>query len=134
MDAMIGNQDIDLQQEAAQKLLVEAQRRLEVGLTVYPILGDTSKGPTGERYIEVLSGYIRREEDRTSSTPDYATPQEAIAAWEEAARTYATRFDPVAGEVPWVLYWRIPPGVDHWEGRWKVYSRFLVSNKPVTGA
>jgi len=66
--------------------------------------------------------------------PLHTTPEKAIAAWEKTACTYATRFDPLVGEQPYTLYWRIPPEIDQWEGQWKVYSRFLVSNKSVASA
>ncbi len=136
MDAMIGTEDSNPQQEAAQKLLDEARKRLETGFIVFPRQG-MIRAPTGEPYVQVLSGLIRREEPhptRTTRTPLFATPEEAIAAWEEQAMIYATRFDPLAGEEPYTLYWRIPPEIDQWENQWKVYSRFLVSNKPVAGA
>ena len=137
MDAMSGMQDFDQQREIAQKLLGEAKKRLEAEFIVYPLVRHMSKAPTGEPYVQVLSGLIRREEPhptRTTRTPLFATPEEAIAAWEEQAMIYATRFDPLAGEEPYTLYWRIPPEIDQWENQWKVYSRFLVSNKTVAGA
>src|SRR5258708_3147390 len=136
MDAMIGTEDSNPQQEAAQKLLDEARKRLETGFIVFPRQGMSSKAPTGEPYVEVRAGVVKGGDGTPflGTIPLHVTPEEAIAAWEEQARIYVTRFDLAAGEEPYTIYWRIPPEIGPWAGGWKVYSRFLVSNKPVVAA
>src|SRR5260370_14062991 len=95
MVAISGTQDFDLQREAAQKLLDEAKKRLEVGFII--CRGYTSNAPTGESYVEVLAGVVKNDDGEPflDDIPLHTTPEKAIAAWEKTACTYATRLDPL---------------------------------------
>lgn len=105
--------------EEAQKLLDAKCTQFEKGLIVSLERGPRpSKAPTGEDYVVITSGGT------------VTTAATAIAAWEEQFGTYATRFDPLPDELPYVLYWRVPPEIDTFKGEWRVYSRCLISNKP----
>jgi hypothetical protein len=129
--------------EEAQAKLDEACKVLEASFPVYPVVGDNALSATGEEYVEVLSGKVvwdRSPEEMTLfpedgyHNPTYATPEEAISKWKDAAiSTYAYN-------KKGTLYWRRFPEIDlgdketTWEGKWKVYSRFLISDEPVIRA
>jgi hypothetical protein len=122
MDATSGEHEANPQLASAQKLLDEARKQLEASFRIYPVVGNTTFAPTGELYREIVSGIRDTFHD---------TAEAAVVAWQKKADIYATRFGPIEGKAPYTLYWRIEPEIDRSQGRWKVYSRFLVSNKPV---
>lgn len=107
--------------EEAQAKLDEACKVLEASFVVYPVIGDNAISATGEEYAEVF-------------TPLADTPEEAVAAWKDVA------ISGYAYDRKGTIYWRIRPEIDvgsrdtTFEGQWKVYSRFLISDKPVIRA
>jgi hypothetical protein len=121
MDATTGEHEANPQLANAQKLLDEARKQLEASFRIYPVVGNTPIAPTGEPYREIVSGIRNIIHD---------TAEAAVAAWQKRADIHATRFDPIKGEAPYTLYWRIEPEINKWQDKWRVYSRFLVSNKP----
>lgn len=100
---------------------------------------------TGESYVVVVSGGLVTEGDRLPAL--YSNPDLAIAAWLQAARDYAHAANGKS------LYWRICPELtsfnviecdENGDNKWpadlkkalvrryyQVYSRMLVSDKPV---
>ena len=118
--------------EEAQKRLDEVTKRFEGGFNVYPVDGNHALSATGEPYIEVVSGVVDVAEG--AHQPLWPSAAEAIAAFEQTL----AYFNGVMG----VLYWRMRPEIDvcreglAWAdhsciGMWKIYSRFLISAKPV---
>ena len=123
--------------------LNQARKEIESLFVVYPGIGEYSKAPTGEPYIGIMSGGYKKENEHS---PCVAwTEKHAIRLWKEAVIQYA------AGKSG-VLYWRAEPELDgiemFWEGwnaqtdkiekygcshmMWRVYSRLLISDQPVS--
>jgi len=123
--------------------LDEARASIEDGFKIGPI-GNYWQAPTGEPYVEVLSGGAKTE---GANCPCLcASPELAIKFWLEAMREYAPPADRKT------LYWRVPPEMSEHailpvnpDGSFTggkemrammtrkvyyVYSRVLVSDKP----
>lgn len=116
---------------AAQSDLDEARKRFEAQYVVHPVCGEVALAPTREKYIVICAGCIVSEGEKQ---PLHETAKAAIDAWEETANDYGKAAVLVRGP-ECTLYWRILPEIDEWGGKWKVYSRFLISDKsPQTGA
>jgi hypothetical protein len=95
-----------------------------------------SRAETGEFYLTVVSGGIKPEGVPHPIT--CSTPELAIKYWLEAFKEYAS-------DKSGKLYWRERPEVNGWEylrgfrgqealiveRHWVVYSRLLISDKPV---
>ena len=130
--------------------LDEALAEIEAMVTVCPERGNQALAPTGEPYIELLSGTTKEQGDRFPAW--CASPEIAIALWLRSIRDYVK-----AAPEGSTLYWRVFPelggrplfNIDGItinqdgslacspEGRraltheyFAVYSRLLVSNKP----
>jgi hypothetical protein len=123
---------------AAQAKLNDVTRRFESQFKVYPVVGNTMHAATGEEYVEVTAGGIAGPDRSDTATwcSYFATADEAITGWEDVVDRYAKnvvqsivrQFDPL------VLYWRMLPEIGIPDpadaGKWKIYSRFLISGKP----
>jgi hypothetical protein len=97
------------------KTLESVRAELETMFPVCPEIGCFGTAPTGEKYREITSGMRGAKFD---------TQQEAIDVW-------AYRIMAYAHEHKGMLYWRIEPEIDSYNGFWRVYSRLLISDKPV---
>lgn len=104
----------------AQKQLDHVTKQFESQFHVYPVDGNHLLSATGEEYIEVVAGQIGRAEGQ--SIPAWPTAAEAVKAFEQSL----AHFNGATG----ILYWRKRPEIERHEGQWKVYSRFLISDKP----
>src|SRR6266853_1652830 len=93
---------------------------------------------TGEHYVEITSLVdfdasrdVEQKHRNMGVFKTYDISQEAIDAALHNFRQYELWW---AGQNPpgFVprLYWRIPPEIDTFEGKWKVYMRCLLSAKP----
>ena|SRR6266853_1953961 len=93
---------------------------------------------TGEEYVEITSLVdfdasrdVEQKHRNMGVFKTYDISQEAIDAALHNFRQYELWW---AGQNPpgFVprLYWRIPPEIDTFEGKWKVYMRCLLSAKP----
>ena len=104
--------------------MIEVRKRFESKFAaVWSKQGIDSRAPTGEEYIEVCSGCaIKREGE---SVPVYLSAQEAIEAYENTLEEFTK------DSADATLYWRIYPDIDSYQGKWKIYSRFLVSRAPM---
>lgn len=113
----------------------EMRKEFESRFVVHPSLGDRSPAPTGEKYTELMSGFIPTI---GRNPPLYQDEASCIEALLETLTKYAI------GKTG-TLYWRIPPEVGFeiykldpsrgWMGPelkiWKGYARLLISDKPV---
>lgn len=107
-------------------MLQEANNALQsLGLTISDHQGNCAIAPTGERYI-TLTAFGERAEGETITGPRY-TRENAGEAYLGALRAYA------AGKAG-TVYWRRHPELEHWSTGWNVYSRLLISDKPVISA
>ena len=97
--------------------LAKARKRVERRWKPYPTIGDRAFAPTGEGYITMLSG-----------EQAWPTASAAVIEWMRSIDAYGKTKPKGA-----VLYWRIPPEIerDHRAMTWRVYSRLLISDKPV---
>ena len=124
--------------------LDEARLQIETWFKLGP-QGNYAQAPTGESYVEVLSGGVKDEGEHIPLL--CSSPELAVELWRKAMFAYAG--PPDKGKT---LYWRIPPEMN---GQWimridaslevarskemrrmlsrrmyVVYSRVLVSDKP----
>ncbi len=108
--------------------LAKARERVERRWKPYPTIGDRAFAPTGEEYIIMFSGEWV-----------WPTASAAVIEWMRCIDAYGAAQPKGAA-----LYWRIPPEITEWKGLlrgkvrapsgWKVYSRLLISDKPVIAA
>lgn len=101
-------------------------------MRIWPTVGNHTLSPTGEEYIEIVSGAIIRPGQTDSEiSPNWLWPtdDQAITAWFDTACQYARAKAQKYGRSA-VLYWRILPEIDVLRGEWKTYSRLLISGKP----
>lgn len=78
--------------------------------------------PTGEPYVVITS-------DLQNAT---GSADEAIASWQAAIEAYIHEKQGHNWKIETGrLYWRIEPELEEVRGRWKVYSRLLISCAPV---
>ncbi len=83
---------------------------------------DYGIAPTGEPFIKIVTGEVVAEGE---DEPFSSTPEDAIQRWFDGATKWAE-------DKSGTLYWRVRPSVEcSYDGRWKVYSRLLISDKPV---
>jgi hypothetical protein len=85
--------------------------------------GNFSQAPTGEPYLTVTSGGVKPEGE-----PAYYYPEkkQAIATWFECFKAFCQ----LSGS-GYNLYWRRKPFLAEIDGKFSVFSRFLISDKPV---
>ena len=114
----------------------------------------SSLGPTGEPYVIVVTGGIKEEGEPHPVL--CSTPEQAVKLWLDAVTEYGQRpinestththgYVPIGGKRWMPLYWRARPemneidyaecGVPKYlnpvQRRYVVYSRLLISDKPV---
>ncbi len=96
--------------------------------TVFAWDSTTLYVPTGEEFIELVAGdgffngIVRNR---------YNTFAEAINAYEKTLEDYLDTGVYDFGQRRGVIYWRIRPEISNSAGWWTVYSRLLVSDKPI---
>ena len=78
---------------------------------------------TGEPYTEVTSEGVVPDAQWTLPPAQWPTEQDAKDRWLETAAKYASG----KGKT---IYWRTLPQMGEVNGRYSVYARFLVSDKP----
>ncbi len=100
--------------------LDEARKKIEENWTPHPQLGDNARAATGEPYVTIVSGAIKKEGD---IAPFYATQDEAIAQWFATVLHYGSNRSGT-------LYWRCYPELERDDKTLCVYSRLLISDKP----
>ena len=102
-------------------LLKSAVSSFENGRTVvdgFP----SALSQTGEEYTKIVNGAVVSE---GSLCPTSSSPEDAIQAW-------LTGIVKWAEDKPGTIYWRSRPELESiGDGRWKVYSRLLISDKLV---
>lgn len=104
-------------------LLQQAVEEFEEGRTVVTGL-PSALSQTGEEYVEIVNGEIRLW-DTLDSFPVAATYENAIQEWSDAVQRWAK-------DKPGSIYWRTRPEITRTAGGgWLVYSRLLISDKPV---
>ena len=101
--------------------------------------------PTGERYIVLSNDGVVAEATSRDETGD-ADPEVAVRRWLAHLHAYAEAVDP---QGKGVLYWRVKPELERQDyslnvvtlekthfasPRYHVYSRLLISDKPVIEA
>ena len=98
-----------------------------MGLAVSEHQGDCSTSPTGERYNSIDGLGVREEGVPRSPDTVSASREAAVTGYLGALKEHA------AGRRG-TVYWRHRPTVEpHYHG-WAVYSRLLISDKPVLEA
>lgn len=124
--------------------LDEARAEVEACFEVWPDLGNYHQAPTGEPYIQIVSGGSVEEAERLPVL--CATPEIAVRLWLRAMVDYA------GGRRGQTLYWRFHPELNDIDclavgpdgssnldremrammtrKYYTVYSRLLVSDKP----
>lgn len=53
----------------------------------------------------------------------FDTADAAVLGWLDGVKLYAK-------DKTGMLYWRSPPVLEMWDGKWHVYSRLVISDKP----
>lgn len=101
--------------------LDEAREAFELNREVHPMVGNYAFCATGEPYIQVLSGGTM--EECGAGAEVFSAEDAAISAWLEAAFDYAK--DKLG-----TVYWRVPPVLETYGGKYVVYSRLVISDKP----
>ncbi len=110
----------DMSMDWNQKIIA-AVREFERGRIVLDGY-DYSIAPIGEPFIKIVTGEVVAEGE---DEPFSSTPEDAIQRWFDGATKWAE-------DKSGTLYWRVRPSVEcSYDGRWKVYSRLLISDKPV---
>lgn len=120
--------------------LDEAVAEVEARFKIGP-KGFARLAPTGEEYVELISGGIKKEGERSLILAD--TPELAIRYWLNAVWDYAGLHGP--DQERKTLYWRILPEMDELLVRhpetpkeefsyWRIYSRLLITDKPPIAA
>lgn len=104
--------------------LAKAVAEFERGRVVVEGL-PTSRCQTGEEYVTICSGGPKAEGE---SSVGMATEQEAIDRWLAHVKAYAE------GKTG-AIYWRSQPDLEMYQSRkgpkeWRVYSRFIITDKP----
>ena len=110
----------DMSMDWNQKIIA-AVREFERGRIVLDGY-DYGVTPTGEPFVKIVTGEVVAEGE---DEPFSSTPEDAIQRWFDGVTKWAE-------DKSGTLYWRIRPSVEcSYDGRWKVYSRLLISDKPV---
>ena len=109
--------------------LIKAKKELEFSFNIGPI-GNSSVSPTGEPYVEICSGGIRKEYEEIPAW--FSFPKLAVEFWKRAVTEYT---DGVVESENKTIYWRVFPELCEWpvisvRTLYSVYSRLLISSKP----
>ena len=90
-------------------------------IKVHPEIGNFKESPTGERYWTVCSGIFNKKEGDLANI--YAKREDAINEYYKTIQSIKN--------VTGTLYWRKLPIANNILERWYVYSRFLITDKPI---
>lgn len=102
-------------------------RKLAEALAGMPVGEPTARAfsVTMEPYVTLTATGIKAEGEPMPYI--FATMSEAMAGYLKSVIDYLAEVSRGGS----VLYWRHHPEIKHQDGRWQVYSRLLISNKPV---
>ena len=107
---------------SANKLLYDFVQWVDTVIEVWPVMGNSSVAPSGEKYLSVCSSGIKPE---GYSSKSFGSEDEAVEKYLAVAKPLVTEYgckDPV-------LFWRHLPELCEQDGMYRVYSRFVVSPK-----
>lgn len=96
---------------------------ISLGLVVSDHQGLIASGPTGERYEICTAIGVKLEGERQNPKSIPEAEQECIDGYLAALRSLA---EGKSGTV----YWRMHPEMQRQYGRFNIYSRLLISDKP----